>query len=289
MPINPAIRQRTPILRTTCNCRLQTYGYTQAHDKRLPPKRKRRCGTLNHTMAQMLAMICNEHQNDWDAHIPRVEYAYNNSVSAATGLAPNEVHIGRLPHLPLTVFDRSYGGGHQSLDRDHLAYSDLARERQQHAYELVREQHALTVARVKGRNSTLSDALLCRPKYVAGGWVWVYNTAATIRQGLHKGVDNKVLKEKLPLNWTGPFKIIAVGPSPAATQPDERPLGDKLLYFALPSNLSGPAAKPRVTVTRCKPCANPYDEGFNDWGWRGYDDFVPEEVAKTAPSGDEIT
>ena len=89
--------------------------------------------------------------------------------------------------------------------------------------------------------------------------VWVYNTAATIRQGLHKGVDNKVLKEKLSLNWTGPFKIVAVGPSPAATQPDGRPLGDKLLYLDLPSNLSGAAAKPRVTVARCKPCANPYD------------------------------
>ena len=28
-------------------------------------------------------------------------------------------------------------------------------------------------------------------------------------------------------------------------------------------------------------------EGFNDWGGRGYDDFVPGEVTKTAPSGDK--
>ena len=28
---------------------------------------------------------------------------------------------------------------------------------------------------------------------------------------------------------------------------------------------------------------------FNDWGGRGYDDFVLEEVTKTAPSGDETT
>ena len=86
-----------------------------------------------------------------------------------------------------------------------------------------------------------------------------YNTAATIRQGLHKSVDNKFLKEKLSLNWTGPFKILAAGPSLAADTPDGRPLGDKLLYLDLPSNRSGPAAKPRVTVARCKPCANPYD------------------------------
>ena len=28
-------------------------------------------------------------------------------------------------------------------------------------------------------------------------------------------------------------------------------------------------------------------EGFNVWGGRGYDDFVPGEITKTAPSGDE--
>ena len=39
--------------------------------------------------------------------LPHTEFAYNKLVGAATGLAPNEVHIGRLPRLPLTVFGRS--------------------------------------------------------------------------------------------------------------------------------------------------------------------------------------
>ena len=30
-------------------------------------------------------------------------------------------------------------------------------------------------------------------------------------------------------------------------------------------------------------------EGFKNWGGRGYDDFVPGEVTKTAPSEDETT
>ena len=133
------------------------------------------------------------------------------------------------------------------------------REWQQRACELVHEQHALTVARVNGRNSTLSDVLLHRPKYATGGWSWVCNTAATIRQGLRKGADSKVLKYNISLNWTGPFKIIKADLSPATNQPDGRPLGDKLLYVDLPPNLSGLAAKPGVTVVRCKPCANSYD------------------------------
>ena len=30
----------------------------------------------------------------------------------------------------------------------------------------------------------------------------------------------------------------------------------------------------------------PPDESFNDWGGGGYDNFVPEEVSKTAPPED---
>ena len=40
---------------------------------------------VNHTMAQMLSMVVNEQQHDWDVHLPHVAFAYNNSVGAATG------------------------------------------------------------------------------------------------------------------------------------------------------------------------------------------------------------
>ena len=30
---------------------------------------------VNYTMTQMLAILCNEHQNDRDVHLPNVEYA----------------------------------------------------------------------------------------------------------------------------------------------------------------------------------------------------------------------
>ena len=171
----------------------------------------------------MLAMVCNEHQNS----------PITTPLAPPRALPPMKSTSDASRAPPLIVFDRSYGDAHQNLDRDQLAYCDLARERQQRAYEIVREQHALTVARANGRNSALSDALLRRPKYMAGGWVWVYNTAATIRQGLRKALTMKSSKRNFRLNWTGP-KIIAVGPSSAADTPDGRPLGDKLLYLDLP-------------------------------------------------------
>ena len=98
------------------------------------------------------------------------------------------------------IFERTGVAGHQSLARDHLAYCDLATDRQQRAYDIVREHHALTVSRVERRNSALSDELHPVPKFAVGGWVWVSNTAATIRQGANTDTDAKVLKAKLSIN-----------------------------------------------------------------------------------------
>ena len=83
--------------------------------------------------------------------------------------------MGRLPPLPLTVFETTGVAGHQSLASDHLAYCDLATDRQQRANDNVRKHHALTVSRVRGRNSALADALRPTPKFTVDGWAWMYN------------------------------------------------------------------------------------------------------------------
>ena len=175
------------------------------------------------------------------------------------GLAPNEVHMGRLPCLPLTVFERTGVSGHQSLARDHLAYCDLATDRQQRANDIVRKHHALTVSRVNRGNSAFANALRPTPKFAVGGWAWVYNSACTIRQGVKANTDAKMLEDKLALNWTGPYKVLAVGPCSSAETPDGSPLGDNLLHWDLPSDLPGSDARRRVAIERCKPCANPHD------------------------------
>ena len=60
---------------------------------------------VNHTVALMISMGFNEQQDNWDALLSHIEAAYNDSVKASTGITPNEVHMGRLPRLPLSVFD----------------------------------------------------------------------------------------------------------------------------------------------------------------------------------------
>ena len=187
-------------------------------------------------MALMLAMVGGVQQTDWDIHLQHVESAYKNSVSAAAMLAPNEVHMGRLLRLPLTVPNI---GGHQRRNRDQLPHVDLTTGRQQRSYRAVRELHAIYVSRLDRCNAPIMDALRRSPPFTTGGWVWIYNTAATIRQDAKKGTDTTVLKTKLSFNWIGPFKILTVGPAPASAATDGRRLHDKLFYFDLPSDMPG--------------------------------------------------
>ena len=74
-----------------------------------------------------------------------------------------------------------------------------------------------------------SDALKHFSTYTVCGWVWIYNTAVTIHQGAKSGTDAEVFQAKLSLNWTGPFKILAVGSSPSDYVPDGRPPAAKFI------------------------------------------------------------
>ncbi len=240
---------------------------------------------VNHTMAQMLSMVVNERQSDWDKQLPHAESAYNNSVSTATGLAPNEVHLGRLLRLPLTVIEtvieRQGATGHQSLPRDQLEYCDLARERQRLAYQLVREHHAISSSRLARVNKKVSDVFHKKPLFEAGSWVWVYNSVLTAQQSKSADED-RALKSKLSLNWTGPFKVLKVGPCDSA--PDGKPLGDKLLYLELPLGVRGVNAKRRVSVMRCKPCLNPHDvEDRPRYLPAGFTEYVLSSVSEKCP------
>lgn len=71
-----------------------------------PMYQNRNGGTecLNHTMTQKLSVVVNERPNDWDERLPFVQSAYNSSDSDDTGLAPDEVYLGRFPayHLPFS-------------------------------------------------------------------------------------------------------------------------------------------------------------------------------------------
>ena len=117
-----------------------------------------------------------------------------------------------------------------------------------------------------------------------GGWTWVYKSAIIIRQVVKANTDAKVHQAKLALNWTGPYKVLAVGPCSAAETPNGSPLRSNLLYVNLPSDLPGCDARRRVAIERCKPCANPHDSGdMPKLLPAGRTQYVLNKFSKTSP------
>ena len=49
----------------------------------------------NHTLKAMLAVYCNRYQDDWDVHLQHVAFAYNTTISSATGFTPFCMLFGR--------------------------------------------------------------------------------------------------------------------------------------------------------------------------------------------------
>ena len=169
-------------------------------------------GRVNHTIAQMLAMVVNELRNNWDEQLSHVKCAYNNSVSTATDLAPNEIHMGSLPRHPLMIFERTGVAGHQILARDHLAYCRPP------------------TARIRYRPETLCPHSFSRgtPKLNAlrrtapGSQFFRSRLSVSVQYGCHRppsredGRGCQGPKLSSSLNWTGPYKVLAVGPCSSA-------------------------------------------------------------------------
>ena len=64
----------------------------------------------------------------------------------------------------------------------------------------------------------------------------------TVEKGVSE--DTSHFLTKLSLNWTGPYKILVVGPG---LGPDGRPVADKTLNLDLPADMPGKDKKKRVS------------------------------------------
>jgi hypothetical protein len=58
------------------------------------------------TVTEMLRHFCNGAGDDWDQHLWAVEFAYNDSVQAATGHTPFQADLGRDPATPCALLGR---------------------------------------------------------------------------------------------------------------------------------------------------------------------------------------
>ena len=139
---------------------------------------------VNHALAQMISLVISEQQDYWDECLPYVVQVYNNSASAATGLAPNEIHLGHMPRLTMIVSDECVVKGRTEEKQVQLLYLDIVRERQHRAFELVQESHLIAMSKIQRSNTKLLAILHKLPSFEVGNWVWIYNPQAKLDRPL---------------------------------------------------------------------------------------------------------
>lgn len=103
------------------------------------PRGNRSTERVGHIMVQFLSMVISEHQNDGHEQFSHVESAFNDPINTATGFAPKNVHLGRLPGSPITVIHRRSVSGHQVQAAISSSIATLPGS-EQRVYKLVRER-----------------------------------------------------------------------------------------------------------------------------------------------------
>ena len=100
----------------------QMLGAVKRYTSAYHPQTNGMVERLNHTLCQMLLYLVADDQKHWDKLLLHAVSAHNNDVSRGIGPAPNEVHIGRYPRLPMTILEKRGVMGHQGLKVDQLEY-----------------------------------------------------------------------------------------------------------------------------------------------------------------------
>ena len=171
----------------------ETLGTVKKFESSYHPKTNGMVERLNHTLCQMLSYLIADDQKNWDdmlmhvfaVHNDNVHVlaVHNDNVSRGTGLAPNEVHTGRYPRLPITILEGRGVKSHQGLKQDQLDYIELMRYRQVKTYKLVKEEDRLIKARHDASNEHLAELINRRPMFEVGDWLWAYGDKSTMTGG----------------------------------------------------------------------------------------------------------
>jgi transposase InsO family protein len=109
----------------------------------------------NRTVEEMLRHFCNDRMDDWDEYLPAVEFAYNSSKQASTGLTPFYVNYGYEPHTPLALLRGGNQSGNAGVDhfvgniREAISQTkdnlEAAQKRMVANEDAHRRDHAITV------------------------------------------------------------------------------------------------------------------------------------------------
>jgi hypothetical protein len=138
---------------------------------------------VNQSLEQYLRIFCNYEQSDWSEMLPMAEYAYNNSVTSATGMSPFYANYGFHPRTnwPTQVVGRNL-------------QSEVYTHWLEQTHEAVRDQLKRTRERM---NRYFDERKLEGPKFQVGDKVLLNG----------KDLNTKRPSKKLDDKHYGPFVI----------------------------------------------------------------------------------
>jgi len=145
----------------------------------------------NRTIEEILRCYVSPHHDDWDDHLATLEFAYNDSIQASTGVTPFYANYGRHPYSPLALF---FPPARKEAESESL---QAFAARMQGLYRKVR----LAILMAQKRQAAQANKNRRDLEFKVGDLVWLH---ASFRRS-HMTVLNA--RAKLNPNWLGPFPV----------------------------------------------------------------------------------
>ena len=164
-------------------------GITKTRMTPLHPQSDGMVERFNHTLEAQLSKFVEDHQRDWDSHLPLLLMAYRTAIHESTGCTPASLTLGRDLRLPI---DLIYGRPDQEPSRSTSVYSENLEARLEQVQEFARSHLKLVSDRMKERYDSSADGTLLE----RGDPVWLYNPQR-----------KKGKSPKLTRPWQGPYMV----------------------------------------------------------------------------------
>ena len=153
---------------------------------------------LNQTLTRALVKFVNDNQDDWDAHIKSILFAYRTSKNDSTKFTPFELMFGRASVLPIEMEIRSKPSSTNSLsDIDGEAPSPFNEK----VRVMMKAQAMQNIDKAQERQKKSHDAKHQPLRFKEGDTVLLRNLRNEVRKG-----------GKLERAWSGPYTISKVLP-----------------------------------------------------------------------------